>query len=329
MPRLKAATVSDQIVRKRKRKTRDAEPEPKPTPSATAPSTPPPTTPPADDSIISTPPTITKVPTKTHDGGKKPRRTPRTDGDKPTLKRHGSSTLVESTIPWPDHFVCLAQTHRALNLVYTFCCTRKHLATTFDNLKSTVEGHTKRELTVEDVAQITALIPRAIQFAYVDEAMLQINLMGSEDNINGRKNREQIFEDPAEFNNKLQEHNEVLLFEFIDGDLKRQVTHAKTGEPTKTFQRLRNEDLKMPVFSQKQMMKLIEKRNVKFTSAVNAWLNSCSEEGRDAVTHLLEVSRAYIPAPSQSRDGTPGPESQRVYRKRGDRYQKSSTRSRR
>jgi DEAD/DEAH box helicase domain-containing protein len=296
MPRLKAASVSDQIVRKRKRKTCEDEPEPADG------STPDP------DAIetLTEVSTSSSVPTKTHDGGKKPRRTPKPKGKvgKPTLARHGSSTMIESTVPWPEHFTKLAQTHRALNLVYTFCCTRKHLATTLDNLKSTVEGHIKRELEIDEVAQITALIPRAINFAYVDEAMLQVNLMGAEDNKVGKRAREFTVPEPVP---DLQEHKEVLLFEFIDGDLKRQVQHAKTGEPTKAVQKLRNEDLKMPVFSQKQMMNLIEKRNNKFTSAINGFLNQCAETGIDSITKLKEISLAFIPLP-ESRSSTPGPE---------------------
>jgi len=77
----------------------------------------------------------------------------------------------------------LSQLHRALNLVYTFYCTRKHFATTFENIKSAVEGHIKRLLLIEDVAQVKALIPRAITFAYVDEDMLLVTIMGEEDGI--------------------------------------------------------------------------------------------------------------------------------------------------
>jgi DEAD/DEAH box helicase domain-containing protein len=219
------------------------------------------------------------------------------------LKKKSSSTVVESTIEWPERFTNLAQTHRALNLVYTFCCTRKHLATTFENIKSTVEGHIKRELLVEDVAQIAALLPSAINFAYVDEAMLQINLMGSEDNMKGSRTAFDMHE-PEHV--AKQEGKEVLLFEYIDGDLKRQVQHAKTGEPTKAAQRLRNEDLKMPVFSQKQMMKMIEKRNNKFTSAVNAFLNQCAEDEVNAVQRIEEKSLVFIPTPTEP--ATPGPE---------------------
>jgi DEAD/DEAH box helicase domain-containing protein len=64
----------------------------------------------------------------------------------------------------------------------------------------------------------------------------------------------------------------------------------------------------MPVFSQKSMLKLIEKRNAKFKSAINALLNQCSDERRDPVEKILELRQQHIPYPSTSRPGTPGPE---------------------
>ncbi|KAJ4313027.1 ATP-dependent 3'-5' DNA helicase [Neodidymelliopsis sp. IMI 364377] len=293
---LKAATVSNQVVRKRKRKSHEDHviESQTPTPEGASQDA-------LDDTADASTMTTT-VPTKTHDGGKKPRRAAK--AKKPSLVRHASSTLVETSIPWPEHFTKLQQVHRALNLVYTFCCTRKQLATTLENLKATVEGHIKRDLLIEDIAQITALVPKAINFAYVDEAMLQINLMGQEDNMKGRRAQDFLIMQPEP---EKGEHKEVLLFEFIDGDLKRQVQHSKTGEPTKATHRLRNEELKMPVFSQKQMMNLIEKRNVKFTSAINAFLNQSAEEGRDAIERIKELSLMFVPQPSESRDSTPGP----------------------
>ncbi|KAF2423820.1 P-loop containing nucleoside triphosphate hydrolase protein [Tothia fuscella] len=299
---LKAATVSNQIVRKRKRTSNEGDNS-----NGTSDNS-------AEEADIPIDPAILtseskSIPTKTQDGGKKPKRKPKAkgDGETPPLLRHDSSKIVETSIPWPPHFTKLAQTHRALNLVYTFCCTRKHFATTFENIKNAVEAHTKRELIIDDVAQITKLIPRAVNFAYVDEKMLQINLMGAEDNYNGRKQKELIFQDPIKTVEN-EEPKEVLFFEFVDGDLKRQVQHAKTGEPTKATTKLRNEKLKMPVYSQKQMTNLIEKRNTKFTSAVNAFLNQCAENGVDAVAKIVEESRAFVPVPTESRANTPGPE---------------------
>ncbi|KAL9005402.1 MAG: hypothetical protein Q9188_001844, partial [Gyalolechia gomerana] len=299
MAKLQAATVSNQIGRKRKRKTAiDDTPE-----SVEASSHP-------DEASI----TSVTVPTKQDDGGKKPQRiiaTSKGKGGAPPLLRRNSSTLVETNIPWPEEFTKLEKTHRALNLVYTFCCTRKHLATTFETIKKAVEGHIKRELLIEDVALIKALVPRAINFAYVDEATLQVAVLGEDDGIKGGRANEFRSLDLSKKDDGSEEtgqDKELLLFEFIDGDLKRQVTNAKTGEPTKPFRKLREEDLKMPVYSQKQMMKLIEKRNTKFTSAINAFLNDCAaKDNVDAVNALQEQSKMYIPMPSETQGSKPNP----------------------
>lgn len=296
MAKLQAATVSNHVDRKRKRKSVGGAP--------------------ADSEIAGAPsdtsPTSTTVPTKTHDGGKRPRRNPAT-GPKPPLLRQNSSTLVETTIPWPEELTRLARTHRALNLVYTFCCTRKHLATTFETIKKAVEGHILWELCIEDVARIKALVPRAINFAYVGEESLQIAVLGEEDGNQGGKAKDfRSLDLSSQEGISLPKQDasgskELLLFEFIDGDLKRQVMNSKTGEPTKPFRKLREEDLKMPVYSQKQMMKLIETRNAKFTSAVNRFLNQCSADGKDAREVLQATAKAYIPEPSDSRGSTPAP----------------------
>ncbi|KAI9800842.1 MAG: hypothetical protein M1825_003625 [Sarcosagium campestre] len=256
--------------------------------------------------------TIT-VPTKTGDGGTKARRGANKNGKTPpSLVRKSSSNIVVTTdIPWPEHFTRLSQTHKALNLVFTFCCTRKHFATTYDNIKSAVEGHIKRELSIEDVAQVKALVPGAITFAYVDEAMLQVHVLGEREGI--KNGRAKDFHDLEKFQSSehrgAEGNRELLLFEFIDGDLKRQVTHAKTGEATKATRKLRDEDLKMPVYSQKQMMNLIAKRNTKFTSAINAFLNQCRDDALDPTLAIQDKASDFLPEPSsRSRSVTPAPQ---------------------
>ncbi len=270
--------------------------------------------------------TTNTIPTKTHDGGSKPRRVPKFTAP-PKLARNAStlSNPATTSVPWPASFTKLEQTHRALNLVFTFCCTRKHLATTFETIKGAVERHIKRELRIEDVAAIVALRPGGINFAYVDEAMLQVDIRGAESDdffkgVKGKNSYPTVPRPDAsvggitgieEFGNGAGEPStgkEVLLFEFIDGDLARQVQNKKTGDVTKPNRKLRNEDLKMPVYSQKQMMGLIEKRNAKFTNAVNLFLIRCNADGVDAANTLLEEAGAYMPLLSESRSTTPRPD---------------------
>ena len=237
---------------------------------------------------------------------------------KGTLKPE-KSQIVQSLIEWPESFKTLEKTHRALNLVFTFCCTRKHLMTTFETIKPTVETHTKRPLSIEEVAAIVALRPEAINFAYVDELMLQLDVKGSERDdtfrnsnshwsqapahdasVGGSSGLESL--DDARHRNGERSGREVLFFEFIDGDLKRQVPDKKTGEPVRPNRKLREEALRMPVYGQKQMTTLIERRNQRFTNSVNIFLNKCVEDKLDPDIVLKDRTQAFIPVPSPMED---------------------------
>ncbi|KAI0486294.1 hypothetical protein F4859DRAFT_364055 [Xylaria cf. heliscus] len=234
---------------------------------------------------------------------------------------------VQCLIDWPARFTELEKTHRALNLVSTFCSTRKHLATTFDTIRSAVESHTKQELKVEDVAAIVALRPDGIYFGYVDEVMLQTDVKGAERDTTFKSSRSRniTVQGPAPdasvggltgMDDISSRHpddqppsgREVLFFEFVDGDLKRQVQDRRSGEAVKPSRRLRDEELKMPVYSQKQMTTLIEKRNRKFTNAASSFINRCVEQKLDPEVVLRQEVEAYIPAPSDPGSVTPKPE---------------------
>lgn len=84
--------------------------------------------------------------------------------------------ILERNDPWPDHFLQLEQTFRAINTVYSFCSARKHMATTYDTIKSSVEGLTKRSLQIFDIAQIKSLCGELIHFAYIEHDMLHVHM---------------------------------------------------------------------------------------------------------------------------------------------------------
>ncbi|KAH7376189.1 hypothetical protein B0T11DRAFT_17886 [Plectosphaerella cucumerina] len=250
---------------------------------------------------------------------------------KPALSRSQSTNVaVACEVEWPEHFKFLEKTHRALNLVYTFCCTRKHLATTFETIKSSVESHTKRPLSIEDVAAIAAIRPEGVRFAYVDEVTLQTEIMGSERDVTFKTGRSHDLraQGPAPDISvgglsglqRMDRHpdeedvggQEVLYFEFIDGDLKRQVADRKTGEPVKPNRKLKDEKLKMPVYGQKQMTTLIDRRNQKFANAINIFLNRCVEAKVDPEETLKTEAEAFIPMPTASETTTPHPEANTV-----------------
>lgn len=127
----------------------------------------------------------------------------------------GTPPPLARDFPWPEHFLQLEKTFKvssprrlwcssvlcrslqsksvlsltlshlfpllkqAVNTVYAFCQARKHMATTFDTMKSSVEGLIKRELSIFDLAQIKSLCPDLIRLAYVDQDSLDVTLDGN------------------------------------------------------------------------------------------------------------------------------------------------------
>ncbi|KAI1734434.1 hypothetical protein F4680DRAFT_462404 [Xylaria scruposa] len=317
MSSLKAATVSNRIVKRKRKRTDSDNGERSPSEDGTPPT----------DSIDPTDVTGNGHSTDTDKFQKDAVAQTAASGRQKKKKNATGIQEVQCLIDWPLRFTELVKTHRALNLIFTFCSTRKHLATTFDTIRSAVESHTKQELKVEDVAAIVAIRPEGMYFGYVDEVMLQTDIKGAERDMTFKSGRSKhiTVQGPAPdasvggltgMDDLASRHpddqppsgGEVLFFEFIDGDLKRQVQDRKSGETVKPFRRLRDEDLKMPVYSQKQMTTLIEKRNKKFTNAVSAFINRCVEQKLDPEVVLRQELEAYIHAPSASEPVTPKPE---------------------
>ncbi|KAI1322235.1 hypothetical protein F5Y16DRAFT_386951 [Xylariaceae sp. FL0255] len=309
MSSLKAATVSNRIIkRKRKRGTSEGgEPPSQSTDSADG--------------------NLAQIVASHDEGDVSVPGQEKTSATRQRKKSGAAAGVVECLIEWPPLFTHLEKTHRALNLVSTFCSTRKHLATTFDTIRSAVETHIKGELKISDVAAIAAIRPEGIFFGYVDEGMLQTDIKGAERDTTFKSGRSKdIFvQGPApdasvggltgmdELGTRHPDDvplsgREVLFFEFIDGDLKRQVQSRTSGEPINPSRRLRNEDLKMPVFSQKQMTTLVEKRNQKFSNAVSTFVNRCVNEKLDPEVLLLQEAESHIPIPLRDNSPTPKPD---------------------
>lgn len=194
---------------------------------------------------------------------------------------HGSG-VVPCDVPWPDHFKRLGTLHRSLNTIYVFCCTRKHVITTFDTLKSSVEAQIKRPLQVSDVAQLKYLLPSVINFSYVSEAALQVNILEQ-----GGGSKPDVY-DPSFSKESVNRH--ALYLEYVDGELKHKITKTQFG-----FRRAINDELKVLEYTPAAMAKLIAKRNKKFDNAVNAFLSACRENAVDPEMKITDESQSFIP----------------------------------
>jgi DEAD/DEAH box helicase domain-containing protein len=267
-----------------------------------------------------TPSTIAEPVTKesdAHEAGSTKGIAAKKPGKGKTASKPRKSAKRTPSAPVPDALKRLSQIHRALNLVYTFCSTRKQFATTFDNIKKAVQAQLGqgRELTIEDVARVKVIVPGAVRFEYVDEAKLEVMTVGDQEfsqyglhkrsTLAHAADMEDVIDDASGDLHETDDTKHVLLFEFVDGDLKREVLHPKTGEPTKPTRRMRDEDLKMPVYSQKQMLRLIEKRNAKFADALDAFLVQCEDNHVDPVESLEQAKDAFLPTPPNSGANTP------------------------
>ena len=263
MPRAKASTSSPAPPRKRKR-IAGLKSE---SPAIKLESPPPPPTPP------------TKAPRKKPRATKTPTPKPSPKPPSPPLPPLPTPAEIAQ---WPDQFRTLEKLHRALNIIYTFCCTRKHLATTFTTIKTSVEAQLHREITLDEIAKVKAIAPYSVALEWVipDGRVLD---PGSERGKGGKGGRwkqevEEVF--TIESGDEVEEKEKpVLLFQFLDGDF------GKKGEGG---------------YTQAQMMAAITMRNENFLHAVAAFLSAHP----DPVTSLENLYTSYLPS---SPDGPPTP----------------------
>ncbi|GAA5820197.1 hypothetical protein JCM10212_004915 [Sporobolomyces blumeae] len=248
--------------------------------------------------------------------------------------KEARAQLLVPTVEFPEHFARLEKTFKALNTVYTFCSTRKSMATTFEVLKGSVENLLKRPLEMHDIAQIKSLLPTLISFAYIDSEQLRVHTSSIPDGAETeadrraakRAERQRVLdeayragamgEEARDFrgeNGRKKKGNEtVLLFGFNDGELKsengvgkvitRRFQRRKKKQPdetdetggTKTPPPIQTDQ---PKFSTAAMTALIAKRNNKFHAAVSDLIVACSSHNPplDPVELLLEATAEHLP----------------------------------
>ncbi|KAH8923151.1 P-loop containing nucleoside triphosphate hydrolase protein [Atractiella rhizophila] len=190
-----------------------------------------------------------------------------------------------SAVPWPEHFVELQKCFKALNTVYTFCAAKKRTSTTYEGMKASVEKLIKRPLPVSDLAELRALLPDLITFAYMDRESIRVHVEGTQPGTSGstssdskEKEKGQDVDVYDAFSKEEDEDEHVLFFSFNDGDL---AGSSRRKDPTI-----------------KGMASLISKRNQKFVESVSALLLGCSSSPPpcpDPVEILQHAAKEHLP----------------------------------
>ncbi|EJD53252.1 DEAD/H helicase [Auricularia subglabra TFB-10046 SS5] len=182
---------------------------------------------------------------------------------------------------WPEYFHALYKIFKALNTVLAFCSARKHMAITFASVRKSVESILRQPLDLSKVAEIKALLPDLVRFAYIPANDLRINAAAANPTDGGPD----IYETAASGSGlTLDDEEHVLILEFLEGavnnkELKNRPIWSLSYAPTLTPDALK---------------KLVEKRNDRFVEAVNELL-AAIPEGDDPVRLLLNAARDHVP----------------------------------
>lgn len=188
-------------------------------------------------------------------------------------------------------------------------------------MRSTVEGLLQAPLRIESIAQIKTLLPDLIRFTYVDKDTLAALDVLSATTSSKKHNHPDVYGPHVSRPDlTVSEVEEVLLFQFLDGQLKMAQRNAKKlprqrVQTSKTQssaaattnqmipEKLIPKDLLLPTYSPKMMIKMVEKRNTKFREAVEELLDACAAEDppEDPTELLIESACRNVPRKLQTR----------------------------
>ncbi|KAH9854069.1 DEAD/H helicase [Lenzites betulinus] len=206
---------------------------------------------------------------------------------KPRAAKHprAKKTAVAGNEPvWPEYFSNVSI--QALNTVLAFCSSRKNFAITFPVVRTSVESLLHAPLELERVAELKALLPEVVKFAYTPRSELRIH---SDQHV-GSSRRERS-PDYAAFQaagasgsrtNDVDTDEHVLVLDFMDN------SRGKKSASSGLAYTL------PPALSPAATKKLVERRNARFAEAVNELLNATPVD-EDPVALLQAAAREHIP----------------------------------
>ncbi|KAH7889934.1 DEAD H helicase [Phlebopus sp. FC_14] len=205
---------------------------------------------------------------------------PKQSSKKPRTSTKGKAKQAQEVI-WPEYFHDVRVFYnQALNTVLAFISSRKHLATTFPVVRSSVEGLLKRPLDMAKVAELKALIPDLIKFAYIPCNELRIQPSQTQ---HGRKSPDFSLSSQARSSQLpgMDEDEHVLVLEF-----------AENSKGKKDRQGV---GLSLPpAMSPNQTKKLIEHRDERLKCAVDELI--CATPPDDDPVELLQAAaRDHMP----------------------------------
>ncbi|KAL6309039.1 P-loop containing nucleoside triphosphate hydrolase protein [Sparassis latifolia] len=205
-------------------------------------------------------------------------------------KAKGKKKQLEARV-WPEYFNTL---FKALNTVLAFCSSRKNFAITFPVVRASVEALLKQPLELAQVAELKALLPDVVKFAYIPQVELRIH--GDSLTRAGRAPSPDFsaFATAGASATRMaslkDEDEHVLVLDLVEN-----AKGKKSANPAASF-------TLPPALTPAQTKKLIDKRNERFIQAVNELLEATSIH-ENPVALLQAAARDQIPVhPSSKSD---------------------------
>ncbi|KAF9532377.1 DEAD H helicase [Crepidotus variabilis] len=187
-----------------------------------------------------------------------------------------NSSTVPDTTEWPQYFQELYRTFKAINTVLAFVSSKRHLATSFSAVRSSVENILKHPLEISKVSEIKALLPDLLKFSYIPPSELEAPPLAK----NGASSVDYSRSLP---NTAPSSKGHVLVLDFQEDRKGKKTTIATQGS-----------NAAPPTMSPAAVKKLIESRNAQFVTATNE-LISAATESEDAVQLVIMAGRNYVP----------------------------------
>ncbi|KIK92020.1 hypothetical protein PAXRUDRAFT_13476 [Paxillus rubicundulus Ve08.2h10] len=215
---------------------------------------------------------------------KKPAKKPRT-----SARPNGNQ---KQDVVWPEYFQDLRKVFKALNTVLAFVSSRKHLATTFPTVRSSVEGLLKGPLDLARVAELKALLPDLIKFAYIPQNEIRIHAETVMQSLGRRNSPDFSISGQGPLSSSqlpgMEEDEHVLILEFAENSKgKKHQSGLGLSLP--------------PAMSLAKTKNLIENRDERFSCAVNKLL-SATPAGEDPVDLLQAAARDHIPVNPKAKE---------------------------
>ncbi|KZV84071.1 hypothetical protein EXIGLDRAFT_727691, partial [Exidia glandulosa HHB12029] len=153
------------------------------------------------------------------------------------------------------------------------------MAITFAAVRKSVESILRQPLELTKVAEIKALLPDLVKFAYIPANDLQVQMAAQD-----RDGAPDIYASSS--THTLDDEEHVLVLEFLEGSLSTSLSTLRNqSQWSLTY---------APSLTPEAMRKLVEKRNERFVQAVDELLGAVPED-EDPVALLMNAARDHVP----------------------------------